>query len=142
MAVLSLENICFSYGNTPVLSGISYEFEKGKMYCITGKSGAGKTTLVNLMSLLVPNSSYLRGDGNGKKIEFEDLPFLCVKQVHVYGNDRIKLKNGICLHKDGTITVNIDNFISDGYEMPHSIWIAIAQKRTPEQMKKIIESLL
>ena len=41
MSILSLENICFSYGATPVLKDISYSFEKGKMYCIIGKSGAG-----------------------------------------------------------------------------------------------------
>ena len=50
MSILSLNNICFSYGKTPVLSNISYEFEKGKMYCIIGKSGAGKTTLLSLLS--------------------------------------------------------------------------------------------
>lgn len=43
MSILSLQNIRFSYGKTPVLKDISYEFEKGKMYCIIGKSGAGKT---------------------------------------------------------------------------------------------------
>lgn len=47
MAILTLENICFSYGKTPVLDNLNYEFEKGKIYCIVGKSGAGKTTLVN-----------------------------------------------------------------------------------------------
>ena len=50
MSVLSLQNICFSYGRTPVLQNISYEFEKGKTYCIIGKSGAGKTTLLSLLS--------------------------------------------------------------------------------------------
>ena len=50
MSVLSLKNICYSYGSTPVLQDVSYDFEKGKMYCIIGKSGAGKTTLLSLLS--------------------------------------------------------------------------------------------
>lgn len=50
MSILSLRNVCFSYGRTPVLKNISYDFEKGKMYCIVGKSGAGKTTLLSLLS--------------------------------------------------------------------------------------------
>ena len=50
MSVLSLKNICYSYGQTPVLQDVSYDFEKGKMYCIIGKSGAGKTTLLSLLS--------------------------------------------------------------------------------------------
>ena len=57
MSVLSLQNICFSYGRTPVLQNISYEFEKGKMYCIVGKSGAGKTTLLSLLSGLASPQS-------------------------------------------------------------------------------------
>lgn len=57
MSILSLNNICFSYGKTPVLSNISYEFEKGKMYCIVGKSGAGKTTLLSLLSGLASPTS-------------------------------------------------------------------------------------
>ncbi len=50
MAVLSLNNIDFSYGKTPVLKGVTMDFEKGKTYCIVGKSGAGKTTLLSILS--------------------------------------------------------------------------------------------
>ena len=57
MSILSLNNICFSYGKTPVLRDVSYEFEKGKMYCIIGKSGAGKTTLLSLLSGLASPDS-------------------------------------------------------------------------------------
>lgn len=64
MGVLSLQNICFSYGSTQVLRDISYEFEKGKMYCIIGKSGAGKTTLLSLLSgLASPDSGTILYDG-------------------------------------------------------------------------------
>ncbi len=57
MSVLALENICFSYGRTPVLKDLSLEFEEGKMYCIVGKSGAGKTTLLSILSGLAYPSS-------------------------------------------------------------------------------------
>ncbi len=57
MSVLALENICFSYGRTPVLKDLSLEFEAGKMYCIVGKSGAGKTTLLSILSGLAAPSS-------------------------------------------------------------------------------------
>ena len=64
MSILSLQNICFSYGSTPVLKDISYEFEKGKMYCVAGKSGAGKTTLLSLLSgLASPSSGTILYDG-------------------------------------------------------------------------------
>ena len=64
MALLSLQNISFSYDKTPVLRDISYDFEKGKMYCITGKSGAGKTTLLSLLSgLAKPTAGDIIYDG-------------------------------------------------------------------------------
>lgn len=52
MSILQLNNVCFTYekSETPVLRGISADFEAGKMYAIIGKSGAGKTTLLSLLS--------------------------------------------------------------------------------------------
>ena len=65
MSILALNNICFSYGKTPVLKDISYEFEMGKMYCIIGRSGAGKTTLLSLLSgLATPNGGEIRYNGD------------------------------------------------------------------------------
>lgn len=64
MSVLALNNISFSYGNTPVLKSLSLEFEKAKMYCIVGKSGAGKTTLLSILSGLAhPNGGTIYYDG-------------------------------------------------------------------------------
>lgn len=64
MAILSLQNINFSYGSAKVLKDISYDFEKGKTYCIVGKSGAGKTTLLSLLSgLASPKSGQILYDG-------------------------------------------------------------------------------
>ncbi|OJU13145.1 MAG: ABC transporter [Clostridiales bacterium 43-6] len=58
MSILKLENMGYSYdgGRTKVLSGVNYEFEKGKLYAIVGKSGAGKTTLLSLLSGLTKPS--------------------------------------------------------------------------------------
>ena len=74
MSILSLQNICFSYGKTPVLHNVSYEFEKGKIYCIVGKSGAGKTTLLSLLSgLASPSSGEIIYDGkNVAKIDEDE----------------------------------------------------------------------
>lgn len=57
--ILELSNISFQYnkGGKPVLSNLSYSFEKGKMYAIVGKSGAGKTTLLSLLSGLASPTS-------------------------------------------------------------------------------------
>ena len=64
MEILTLQDICFSYGKVPVLKDVNYRFETGKMYCIIGRSGAGKTTLLSLLSgLAAPNSGSILYDG-------------------------------------------------------------------------------
>ena len=64
MAILSLDNVCFSYDKTPVLQNLSYDFEAGQIYCIIGKSGAGKTTLLSILSgLAAPTSGTILCDG-------------------------------------------------------------------------------
>ena len=71
MAVLSLKNISFSYGQTPIIQDLSLDFEKGKMYCIAGKSGAGKTTLLSILSgLASPKSGSITF--NNKNLEGVD----------------------------------------------------------------------
>lgn len=71
MALLKLDNICFSYDKTPVLENVSFEFEKGNIYCITGKSGAGKTTLLSILSGLASptKGDIYYGDENVAKID-------------------------------------------------------------------------
>ncbi len=71
MGILTLKNVCFSYGKTAVLKDITYDFEVGKMYCVTGKSGAGKTTLLSLLSGLArPTEGTIEYNGkNIKKID-------------------------------------------------------------------------
>lgn len=68
MSILSLNNICFSYGAKKVLKDLSLEFEKEKMYCIVGKSGAGKTTLLSVLSgLAEPDSGTILYEGKDIK---------------------------------------------------------------------------
>lgn len=59
--VLELKNITKEYKNRKknilVLKDINYKFSKGKLYTISGKSGSGKTTIMNILGLLVEPSS-------------------------------------------------------------------------------------
>lgn len=47
---IEFENISFSYENEKVLENISFKVPAGKMVAIIGKSGEGKSTLVDLIS--------------------------------------------------------------------------------------------
>ncbi|MEI7885048.1 MAG: ABC transporter ATP-binding protein [Clostridia bacterium] len=54
--ILQLENISYGYidggKKRVILNGLSYDFEKGKLYTILGPSGSGKTTLLAIACAL------------------------------------------------------------------------------------------
>ncbi len=46
---IAFENVSFSYEDTPILKNISFKARRGEVVAFVGSSGAGKTTLVNLI---------------------------------------------------------------------------------------------
>ncbi len=57
-----LKNITKSYNNEIVLNNLSFTFKCGEINIITGKSGCGKTTLMNiLLGLEKPDSGSVQG---------------------------------------------------------------------------------
>ena len=54
--MLSILNASLSYGNRDLFSGFNLELHPGDMYCITGESGKGKTSLLNAIVGFVPLS--------------------------------------------------------------------------------------
>ncbi len=52
MSVLTMNNVTYKYDGTAkiVLKNINMDFEKGQLYVIVGKSGAGKSTVLSLIS--------------------------------------------------------------------------------------------
>lgn len=64
--LLKLNNVDYSYGatNIPVLRNVSADFESGKIYSITGQSGAGKSTMLSLLAGLdTPTKGTVLFDG-------------------------------------------------------------------------------
>jgi Fe-S cluster assembly ATP-binding protein len=55
--MLELKDLYFSVSGRNIIDGISYTFEKGKFYSITGPNGSGKTTLAKLIMGINPVSS-------------------------------------------------------------------------------------
>lgn len=71
-----LDHVTFGYeANKPVLKNINLHIKEGEMLGIVGRSGAGKTTLVNLISRLYdPQEGTISFDGNDiRNLSFYDL---------------------------------------------------------------------
>ncbi len=47
--MITIENLAFSYGKTPVLNNITMTLEEGHVYGLLGENGVGKTTLLTLL---------------------------------------------------------------------------------------------
>jgi len=52
MSLFSARSISISFGGLKALSNVSFEVEKGEVFCIIGPNGAGKTTIFNCISRL------------------------------------------------------------------------------------------
>lgn len=53
---LEFKNICFQYENQPVLNDLSFVIKRGDFVGITGESGKGKTTILNILLGFLPAS--------------------------------------------------------------------------------------
>lgn len=62
---ISFEDVRFAYkANEPVLKGVSFQVEPGQMLAVVGYTGAGKTTIINLLTRLWDiQSGCIRLDG-------------------------------------------------------------------------------
>ena len=64
MAILEIQNVTSGYGEVQILWGTSLELEKGKLTCLVGGNGVGKTTLLRtVVGLIRPweGSIYFEG---------------------------------------------------------------------------------
>ena len=49
---IEFDNVGFAYGEDPILEDVSFEIEPGETLAIVGETGAGKSTIVKLLSRL------------------------------------------------------------------------------------------
>lgn len=129
---IQFEHVNFSYiPNKPVLKDVNLDIKAGSLVAIVGPTGAGKTTLINLiMRFYQPDSGIIRVDGN-------DISKLTLNQVRtkfsmvlqdswlfhgsiyenlIYGNEHATKEDVIRIAKE----VHIHNFIErckDGYDI-------------------------
>lgn len=68
--VMTLKNIDFSYGTTPVYSGLDFEIEKGGRTVLVGPNGAGKSTLLKLLAGALEPQGGTRELGHNVKLGY------------------------------------------------------------------------
>ncbi len=71
MSIISLKDICKSWGDTEVLKNINFECEDGELLVLLGPSGCGKSTTLRLIAgLEIPTSGIVEIGGK----DVSDLP--------------------------------------------------------------------
>lgn len=74
---IQLDHISFSFGETVVIRDISIALQRGGAYALIGKSGIGKSTLLNLIAgFLKPDSGHVLIDGKQVTKPREQTAFL------------------------------------------------------------------
>lgn len=95
--LVEFDNVTFSYGGDPALSGVSFKLKRGELLGIIGGTGSGKTTLINL----IPRFYDV---GNGEI-------FYCGKNIKDYRVKELRSRIGLAPQKArlfrGTIADNI-----------------------------------
>ncbi len=103
-ADINFENVVFSYSEAPVLRGISFTAQAGKMTALVGASGAGKSTIFHLLTRLAdPQSGTIKfADTSSKELTIKDLRglFSVVSQENLLFDE--SLRENILMGSDAT----------------------------------------
>lgn len=129
---LIVNNISFKYpgGNAEVLSNVSFEISRGQSIAFIGPSGAGKTTMADIiLGILKPSSGNIEVDG--KNIENDIQGWY--KQIG-YIPQSIYLM-------DDSIKNNIAFGLSESEIDDERVWIAIRKAQLEEFVKELPDGL-
>jgi len=91
------DDVTFSYGREPVLHNVAFEIRVGEVVAIVGRTGAGKTTLVDLLLRFY--------DPTGGRIEIDGIDLRRVRRTSLL--DQMAVVSQEPFLFDGTIRENI-----------------------------------
>ena len=94
---MKLQNLTFGYGEKLIFNDFNLDIEKGKITAILGRSGVGKTTLLSLISGIIPSQYQIKVP---TAIAFQDdklIPHLTVKQnLTLVGISDSEIDSALC----------------------------------------------
>lgn len=100
MSLIKIVNISKSYQDIPVIKNLSLDIPDGAFCIITGKSGCGKTTLLNIIGKL--------DKADSGKVYIDDLDIDEIGQKKYFQNDVAFLFQNFTLVENKTIKQNLE----------------------------------
>ncbi len=113
--IISVKNLVFSYGRHTILDDISFDIARGSIVAFMGPSGAGKTTVLRLIS------GQLRPDAGSIQVNGLEISSMSEKELFQYRrNIGVLLQNG-ALFTDLTVFENIATPLREHTELPEAL---------------------
>lgn len=113
--IISVKNLVFRYGRRIILDDISFDIPKGSITAFMGPSGAGKTTILRLIS------GQLRPDSGSIKVNGLEISSMSQKELYQFRrNIGVLLQNG-ALFTDLTVFENIATPLREHTNLPEAL---------------------
>ncbi|MGB5747200.1 MAG: ATP-binding cassette domain-containing protein [Desulfobacterales bacterium] len=76
MALIAMRDVCWGFGELPLLENVTFQIEKGERVCLVGRNGVGKTTLLKLLGgeMLPDSGNIWHRQGIGVAALEQDVP--------------------------------------------------------------------
>lgn len=97
--MLSLEDVRVSYGGVQAVRGVSMKVDPGQVVGLVGANGAGKTSVLNAISSLVPRTG---------RVSFEGKDFTRSNTAEIVRHGVIQVAQGRQLFPDMTVLDNLE----------------------------------
>ncbi|HHZ06334.1 MAG TPA: putative bacteriocin export ABC transporter [Clostridiales bacterium] len=102
MSIISLNDICKKFDENIIFDNFNLEIEQGEFVSIMGKSGKGKTTLLNIIGLLEKSDS-----GDLKILDVKNPTFQSAKGIKLLRYHISYLFQNYGLVESGTVKYNL-----------------------------------